>query len=215
MNLAQQSYEDLHGKPLNKEFVLNYSGKFRGYNANIKMDSRAVTVNMSKKWRTVSPDIQKGCIQELMVRLFNLKTESIHIDLYHTFIKTLPKVVPKTETHPVLEESFQRINEHFFGGMMDQPNLKLGNGINRLGTYEYSTDTVAISKILLDDMRLLDYVMYHELLHKKHQYTAKGKRTTHHSRAFKRDEAKFPGADFLEKELERLVRKKKRFSLFW
>jgi len=57
--------------------------------------------------------------------------------------------------------------------------------------------------------------MYHELLHKKHQYTSKGKRTTHHSKAFKQDEAKFPQAVLLEKELEKLVRKKKRFSLFW
>jgi predicted metal-dependent hydrolase len=124
--------------------------------------------------------------------------------------------VPKTKTHPILEKSFQRVNEAFFNGMMEQPNLRIGKGVNRLGTYEYATDTVMVSQILIDNEELMDYVMYHELLHKKHQYTAKKGRQRHHSKKFKEDEAKFPNAELLEQELNKLVRRKKRgFSLFW
>jgi len=123
--------------------------------------------------------------------------------------RSLSTVAPKTHTHPVLERSFHRINEAFFNGMMDLPNLRLGKGINRLGTYEYAINMVTISEILLDEGRLLDYVMYHELLHKKHQFKSTSGRTTHHSRAFKKDEKRFPNAELLEHELENLVRRKK------
>ena len=107
------------------------------------------------------------------------------------------------------------MNETLFGGLIEQPNLRLGKGINRLGTYEYATDTVRISEILFEDEQLMDYVMYHELLHKKHQYKEGVQRTTHHSSAFRDDESKFPNAQVLEKELERLVRKHKGSWKFW
>lgn len=215
MNLIEQAYNELY--PDNsKKLILKYSGRFKGYNANIRMTRDEIVVNASKQWRGVSPDIQKGLLQELLVRLFKTKRQTINMDLYHHFIKSLSSVALKTHTHPVLEQSFGRVNERFFNGMMEEPNLRIGGGVNRLGTYEYATNTVTISKILLENEELMDYVMYHELLHKKHQYKAKSGRQMHHSRQFKQDEKRFPNAEELELGLNRLVRKNKRkFSWFW
>ncbi len=214
MNLLEQAHQELNLNT-NKKLVLQYSGRFKGYNANIRMNQQEITINASKKWKGVSQDIQKGLMQELLTRLFKIKKQTIHMDLYHNFIKSMSKVAPKTQTHPILEQSFKRVNENFFNGMMEQPNLRTGNGINRLGTYEYATDTITISKILMEDTELMDYIMYHELLHKKHQYTAKPGRQLHHSKKFKEDEKKFPDAELLEQELNRLVRKNKRRFIFW
>ncbi len=216
MTILEHAYKELYPEGTSKNFVLKYSGRFRGYNANIRMRLGEITVNMSRQWKGVSPDIQKGLMQELLVRLFKAKKQTINMDLYHNFIKSLSSVAPRTHTHPVLEESFNRVNEMFFNGMMAQPNLKIGNGVNRLGTYEYATDTITISTILMENESLRDYVMYHEMLHKKHQYTAKKGRSRHHSTEFLRDEKKFPNAEMLEIELHKLVRKNKRkFSWFW
>lgn len=216
MNLVETAYKELYPEnPLLKDCVLKYSGRFRGFNANVRMTSAELIVNMSRQWKTVSPDIQKGLIQELLVRVFKNKKQTLHMDLYHHFIKSMSKVAPKTRTHPVLEESFERVNNAFFTGMIEKPNLKIGNGVNRLGTYEYATDTVSISKILLEHPELLDYVMYHELLHKKHQYKSNSGRHTHHTHAFRKEEQKFPNADILEGELNKLVRKNKRMLSFW
>ncbi len=215
MSLLEQAYKELYPDETSKELVLRYSGRFRGYNANIRMTQQEITLNMSRKWKGVSADIQKGLMQELLVRLFKTKRQTIHMDLYHHFIKSLSTVAPRTQSHPVLEQSFTRINEQFFSGMLEMPNLRIGNGVNRLGTYEYATDTVTISKILMHNEELMDYVMYHELLHKKHQYTAKAGRHAHHSTKFKQEERKFPNAEQLEQELNKLVRKNKRFSFFW
>jgi len=215
MNILEQAYRELYPDNLNlRQMFLKYSGRFKGYNANIRMNSGSITVNLGKNWRGVSPDIQKGLLQELLVRLFKTKKQTISMELYHNFIKSLSNVAPKTHSHPVLEQSFRRVNNAFFNGMMEQPNLKIGNGVNRLGTYEYATDTVTISRILLENASLMDYVMYHELLHKKHQYSAKRGRQLHHSTRFKRDEEKFPDSRNLEVELNRLVRKNKS-GWFW
>jgi len=215
MSVLEQAYKELYPEGTSKNFVLKYSGKFRGYNANIRMSWGEITINMSRQWKGVSPDIQKGLMQELLVRMFKTKKQTINMDLYHNFIKSLSSVAPKTQTHPVLEESFERVNEAFFNGMMEQPNLRIGKGVNRLGTYEYATDTITISSILMENENLRDYVMYHEMLHKKHQYTAKKGRSRHHSTEFLRDEKKFPHAEQLEIELHKLVRQKKKFSWFW
>ncbi len=216
MNLIEQAYTELYPERTeNRELILRYSGRFRGYNANIRMNWSTITINASKKWKGVSPDIQKGLYQELLIRLLKGKKDSINIDLYHNFIKSLPNVAPKTQTHPILEESFNRVNEAFFNGMLEQPNLKIGNGLNRLGTYEYATDTVTISKILLEKQELMDYVMYHELLHKKYQYKTRPGRQIHHGKKFRENERKFPDAERLEIELNKQVRKHKKNSWFW
>jgi len=215
MTLLEQAYQELYPSGTSSQFTVKYSGRFKGYNGNIRMRSGEITVNMSRQWKGVSPDIQKGLMQELLVRLFKTKKQTINMELYHHFIKSLSSFAPKTHTHPVLEESFTRVNDEFFNGMMNQPNLKIGNGVNRLGTYAYATDTITISKILLDDGKLMDYVMYHEMLHKKHQYKSTPGRHLHHSTQFKSDEARFPNAEQLELELNKLVRKNKHRSLFW
>ncbi|MBS3147513.1 M48 family metallopeptidase [Candidatus Woesearchaeota archaeon] len=211
----QSAFVELFPDKVGYSLSVKYSGKFRGYNANIRMRGSDIVVNMSRNWRGVSPEIQKGLIQELLIRLFKVRMHTINMDLYHHFIKGLPKVAPKTQSHPVLERSFERVNAAFFAGMVDRPNLRLGSGVLRLGTYEYATDTVTITEMLLAHEELMDYVMYHELLHKKHQYSAKGGRHAHHSRQFREDEAKFPRADELEKELQRLARTQKSVWKFW
>ncbi|PIN76006.1 hypothetical protein COV18_01115 [Candidatus Woesearchaeota archaeon CG10_big_fil_rev_8_21_14_0_10_37_12] len=211
MNILQHAYDELFPEDNNTKILeLTYNGRFKGYNANIRMTKSHITVNASKNWKDVSHEIQKGLCQELLMKLFKTKKTTIQMELYHNFIRQLANVAPKTQTHSILEQSFQRINDQFFANMMEQPNLKLGKGINRLGTYDYTSNTVTISENLLSNDLLLDYVMYHELLHKKHQYKGKaGKRTRHHTKAFKEDEKKFPNHANCEKELENLVRKNK------
>lgn len=211
----QNAFIELFPEKVGYSVAVKYSGRFRGYNANIRMRGPNIVINMSRNWRGVSSEIQKGLVQELLVRLFKVKKNTISMDLYHNFIKSLPKVAPKTQSHPVLERSFNRVNEAFFAGMIDRPNLRLGSGVLRLGTYEYATDTVTITEMLLEREDLMDYVMYHELLHKKHQYSSNSGRHAHHSKKFREDERRFPNAERLEVELQRLARENRSSWKFW
>ncbi len=203
-------------KPYIYSAQVKYSGKFRGYNANIRLSrfQKKIVLNLSKQWKTVSRDIQLGLVQHLLCRLFKQKKRTTQMDLYNYFLKNVPSTIAKTKSHPVLSESFNRVNNNFFSGMLEQPNLVIGNGITKLGSYDLGTDTVSISNSLLEHPRLLDYVMYHELLHKKHQFKGNGLKRTFHSSKFRIDEKSYPNSALLEKELSRLVMSQKRKSFF-
>ena len=217
MDLVREAFNKLFPeKPYAYTAEVLYSGKFKGYNARIQLQrfNKKITLKLSKNWRTISRDIQLGLVQHLLCRLFKQKRQTTEMDLYTYFIKSVPRTIAKTESHPVLEQSFKRVNEQFFDGLLDQPNLVLGKGITKLGQYDLGTDTVSITSMLLDHEHLLDYVMYHELLHKKHQFSGKGGSHRYHTHAFRTDEHKFPRAAQLEKELSRLVSSAKRRSFF-
>lgn len=194
---------------------INYSGRFKGYNANARLQDKKLIFNMSKSWRTVDNAIKIGLIQELIVRLFNKRVHTFNMDLYTIFLHKVHIGIPKTNIEPMLLQSFVRINEQFFYNTMELPNLIWGrDSINKLGSYDYGTDTVSMSKILKDDLELLDYVMHHELLHKKHKFKSKYGRTHAHTKAFRDDEKKYPNQPILENRLGRLARQKKFFKFF-
>jgi hypothetical protein len=217
MDIVREAFNQLYPeKPYTFTAEIKYSGKFNGYNARIQLQrfTKHIVFSLSRNWETVERDIQVGLVQHLLCRLFKDKRHTTQMDLYQYFMKSVPNTVAKTKTHPVLEESFTRVNDQFFSGLLDRPNLVVGNGVTKLGHYEMGTDTVNISTILMEHSELMDYVMYHELLHKKHQFTGKGGSHRFHTAAFRADERKFPDAPRLEKELSRLVSGVKRGSFF-
>jgi len=187
--------------------TIKYSGKFRGFNANIRLRGPKLTVSLSKQWRGVSKDIQIGLIQDLLVRLTKVKANTTNMQLYNAFMRNVHLAVPKTKSDPVLDNAFQKLNNAFFAGMMEKPNFRWMDGTRTLGHYEYGTDTISISKHLKEP-QLLEYVMYHEMLHKKHKFSSTPGRHRHHSKAFRDDEAKFPDAKEMERRLSRVARPK-------
>lgn len=188
-------------------------GSLHGFNARVYLSFNNLKIHMSKKWKDVGEDIKIGCIQELLLKVYKIKKKpkTIEIELYNNFIRSLSDCLPKIRSHPVLEESFNRINKEFFDEELSQTNLKLGKGINLLGSFCYQTNTISISSMLLDHPDLLDFVMYHEMLHKKHKfYSTKTGRSIHHSCRFRKDEKSYPDADILEKKLGTLISSTKR-----
>lgn len=186
------------------------------YNASIRLSQGLLEVKMSRNWRGVSPEIQIGAIQDLLVRLFKTKRKTMEIDLYHHFVRSLHKAVPKHKTHPRLEESFKRVNERYFLSTVEQPNLVWAqHSMRKLGSYNFKTDTIHMSKVFLElPDHLLDYVMYHEMLHKRHQYRNAGLRNTYHSKAFKEAEGIFENEGEVEKELNQRLRGLRRKDIF-
>jgi len=91
------------------------------------------------------------------------------------------------------------------------PNLEWGNNSKRkLGSYDYHTDTISISKIFLDaEQELLDYLMYHEMLHKKLKFKNKANKSYHHTKEFKEKEKDFEEHKEMERKIKDLIRKSK------
>ncbi len=214
--MIEEAYDGLRtGKPLAYDCSIKYSGKFKGYNANVRISGRKIVFGLSRNWRQVSRDIKIGLIQELFCKILSMKRTTQNIELYHIFIKKVHLAVPKDRIDPALEGAFDRVNEEYFYGMIEKPNLVWGKkSFRKFGSYDYGSDTISISKALENDQDLLDYVMYHEILHKKHKFTTSKGRTRHHTSEFRKSERKFPNAAGMEKRLSRLSAKRRVLSVF-
>jgi len=174
---------------LKHEITVKYSGRFSDYNANVTYTPWKMNIKLSKAWRGVDEDIRIGLVQSLLVKVFKSKkykdfNKSNKMELYEMFLKNIGSVAPRKESHPELIESFNRINDEYFYGLMDMPNLLWGKPtLTKLGSYEYGTDTIVMSSSLREaPLEMLDYVMYHESLHKKHKFYHKNGKSYHHTR---------------------------------
>lgn len=111
-----------------------------------------------------------------------------------------------TTSDPRLVKSFQRMNRTYFNGKLNQPRLVWNQTIThqKFGHYQPATDTIMIS-ISLDHPDVpeyvLDFVMYHELLHKQLGIQSINGRHYAHTpqfRALERSHSKYQQAqDFL------------------
>lgn len=192
---------------------IKYSKKFSDFNANVRKTGNILRFHLSHEWKDISEDIQKGLLQYLATKMFKEKKSTMYIDMYHSFIAKLTDFTPVTNVDSFLKESFDRVNEKYFQGTMELPNLEFGQAsIRTLGTYNFHTDTVRLSTVLKDDLEALDFVMYHELLHKQEKFEMKGHRTHSHTPKFRELERKFENFEAVEKRLQGLIRKRRFFS---
>lgn len=217
MTFIQEALDELGIK---KEFstVVKYSDHFKEYGANIKIYPGKIILGLSKSWRQISDEIKIGLAEELLVKVFKIKKHTSNMDLYNGFIKNMHIAVPKEEPVKELLESFNRVNEKYFNGMMDIPNIHWGDfSRKKLGHYEYRSDTIILNRVLEKDERFTDLVMHHELLHKKHKFKSKFGRSLHHSAAFRKEEKQFENYEALESELKRYLTRSnlKRMFRFW
>jgi hypothetical protein len=116
-----------------------------------------------------------------------------------------------------MNEIFDRVNADYFGGLMPKPTLTWNRTLTarKFGHYQPGRDTVMIS-ITLDDPQVpafvLDFVMYHELLHKKHgSITVNGRRLSH-SPAFRAEERQFAQYHEAERLIHELALRQSRMG---
>jgi hypothetical protein len=166
---------------------------------------------LSKNFEEASDEIRIGVMQHLLNRLNKTKVDTLEIQLYNAFIKKLADYAETTKVDPYLTERFDVVNKEYFDGFMMTPNLVWGTySLTKLGHYTYAIDTISISTALKEDEVLLDYVLYHEMLHKKHKFSeSPGGFTRSHTKKFRDDEKAFKVAD-AEKRLNAFLRKKRR-----
>ncbi|MBC8500659.1 MAG: SprT-like domain-containing protein [Nanoarchaeota archaeon] len=210
MNLAEKAYKELYPeKILDRKIELKYSRRFKSYNANVRYNPKKIIFSLSNDWKDVFGEIQIGLIQSLLLKIFKEKRKTINMELYDKFIKNIPKFSIPTNVDLVLEESFDRMNKKYFFDFLEKPNLVWGQeSFRKLGSYEYATDTIIISKVLKGEKELLDYVMHHEMLHKKLKFNSKNGRNYHHTSEFKKREKEFEDKE-IEKKLTAFLRKKR------
>lgn len=210
MSITEKAFSELYPES-SAEITIEYNGRLKSYGANVSFNrmSNKFHFKLNKKWRSVDEDIRIGLLQELICKVKKDKRRTFNMDLYNSFIKNIHIAIPKDRVDEKLKESFDRVNEKYFLGMVDMPNLVFGqNSTTSLGHYDFKTDTITISSIFEKRNDLTDLIMYHEMLHKVHKFKA-GLKMLYHSTKFRNAERSYENHAEMERELAKFLRGKR------
>jgi hypothetical protein len=108
-----------------------------------------------------------------------------------------------------LEDVFERLNTRFFSGLMARPQLGWSRRPSRtmLGHFDPSHNAIIISRILDQPTvpeLVLEYVVFHEMLHLRFPVDHSGARRRVHTREFRLAEKEFPELKKAKEYLKRL-----------
>jgi hypothetical protein len=178
-------------------------------------------------------DILKGSPREvlfslaciLVAKLYRLKTPKAHERIYREHALDPPildasqatrrrrghKITtsPRGKAHD-LDELFTQLNVLYFGGQLERPTLSWSRRQTHrvLGHHDHVHRAIIVSSTL-DDPSIprfvVEYVLYHEMLHVKHPARLVSGRTVYHGRAFREDERLFERFDEALKWLEKIA----------
>ena len=217
--LAQLAYALLFNKANDKYvFTINYSGKFKSYNANARKLKNNITFSLSSQWKEVNPEIVIGLLQHLLLRIEKKKRENtVNIDLYNNFIRNLHMVQVEKTIDPELSTIFDKVNAEYFNSSLDKPSLVWeGEAKRTLATYNFHDDTIRISRVFKDaPQEILEFLIYHESLHKFLKFKEKGQRFMHHTTQFRRMEAMFKGYKDIDKKISDYLRSRQKRQSLW
>jgi hypothetical protein len=211
---------------------------YAGLSSTIRLRQGRVYARVSDILRHAPPKVLYALASILVAKLYRLKTAKQHEQIYraHTTSQsvlddsdaTRRKRGYKLTTSPRgdvydLVESFDRLNERYFSRQLDRPLLSWSSRktLRVLGHHDHVHRTIVISRTL-DSSRIplfvLEYVLYHEMLHVKHPRLVVSGRTVYHSRSFRDDERRFErfeeALEWLEKiatPARRRARKRRQF----
>ena len=185
---------------------------FASLRSAIRRRDNHLVVHISDLLREAPPLVQEALAEILLTRVFGRRPSREAQECYmaHVLSPAVRQRIDQTRRqrgrkrlrgpqgrHFNLDRIFQRLNRLFFGGKLARP--RLGWSLKRsralLGHYDSAHQTIAISR-LLDSPRvpryLVEYLVFHEMLHIRYPVERDGHRRVIHSRQFREAEKKFP-----------------------
>lgn len=231
----EAAFQSLNGKT-------NFSGieiafyPYIGINHTIRVRDGRIFVRIAEIFRAAPLDVQDALAWILVAKLLRKKVSPAALETYNQYLQT-DEIQRKTlESRKLrgrkivttakgefydLDEIFERMNRIYFQNSLPKPTLTWSaqKTFQRLGHHDSTHETLVISKSL-DDKKVpkfvVDFVVYHEMLHIKHPTVYRNGRRYNHTPAFRLDEEKFAFYDEAEGWIERnayaLKRKVKRLQ---
>ncbi len=191
---------------------------FRPYvhiDSNIRFDhdSKVMRVRISDQLEGAPASVQEALAWVLLCKIFRKETPKRYKRRYSLYteradvrekslllrrVRGRKQIISAQGSTYDLGAMFDDLNRRFFDGMLAQPQLTWSPKPSRrtLGHWDPAHNAIVISNIF-DHPEiprfLVEYVLYHEMLHLKHPIEHRtGQRRLVHTKAFYEDERKFP-----------------------
>lgn len=201
-----------------------------GINHTIRVRDGKVYVRIGEVCHDMPLSGHRGLARILVGKLFGRKTPPGAREAYESYIRTIEiqeraddskrtrgrKVVTTTKGEIYdLDEMFDSLNFWYFGGRLPKPTITWSprDSYHILGHHDSTHDTISVSRSL--DSKsvprfVVEYVLFHEMLHVAHPTVHHNGRRYNHTPAFRRDERRFAHYHAAEKWIEYNVGKLRR-----
>lgn len=205
-----------------------------GVSSRIRLRDGAMLVKISDILRDAPAEFHESLAQILIRKLFRRRALAKDLQIYQDYLKQ-PQIHERTIENRRqrgrkiittskgaiydLDEIFLLLNQTYFQNSVPKPVLTWSakKTFRILGHHDRTHETIAISRSL-DDKKVprfvVEYVIYHEMLHIKHPTHLKNGRRYNHTPAFRRDEENFAffeeAENWIEENANSLRRKARR-----
>jgi hypothetical protein len=184
---------------------------FAGLNHTIRIRNQRVYVRVSDILRNAPQPVYKALAYILVGKLFNQRPKTEYEALYRQYAYQ-PQVLRASDLARQrrgrkqlngsagraydLVRVFARLNRRYFGNTLAKPALSWSARRTKriLGHHDAVHDTIVISRSLDSESvphYVVEYVMYHEMLHIKHKPRVINGRRIFHTPAFRNEEKRF------------------------
>lgn len=221
------AFRQITKKPDSPEIHVSFY-PFAGLNHTIRIRKQRVYVRVSDIMRDAPTSVHRALAFILVAKLFNKRVGVEHQNLYRQYAY-LPQVQRATDlarqqrgrkqlTGAVggyynLDRMFAKLNRRYFDNELPLPALSWSARRTKriLGHHDYVHEAIVISRSLDSaDVPefLVEFVLYHEMLHMKHRPRVQNGRRVYHTAAFRADERRFEWYEQAMDELDRLSSRK-------
>jgi len=185
---------------------------FAGINHTARLHENRLIIRVSDIFTDAPEEIYRSLALILLAKLYRKKIDPLHHQTYRTFIlkdeiQERARMVRTGRCRLLrargsqgkfvdLNELFDRLNEQYFGNSLLKPRLSWSAKKTRyiLGRFDITRNTIFISRFFDSPdvpVMVTEYVMFHEMLHVKHQSQVQDSRLIVHTREFRSEEKRF------------------------
>ncbi len=223
LEIFQDTYRELRPGSLPPELKVEFFA-FANVNNTIRLREGRLLVRLSDLLEGAPETVLRAIAHILLAKMYRRPIDRGQAARYRRYVAS-HEIVRKT--HLVrqirgrkqlrsprghfydLDAIFEELNTRFFHGLMARPRMSWSQTKTRriLGHYDPAHNAIIISRLFDHPgvpSYVLEYIVYHEMLHLKHPVRLRGSRRCVHSAEFQAEEKLFPRAAEANAFLKRL-----------
>jgi len=222
-HIFQETYRELRPRAPLPEFSLEFFA-FANVNNTIRLRQGQLLVRLSDLLEGAPEAVLRAILHILLAKMYRRPIDRAHAARYRRYLSSHPisrqalllrqmrgrkRIQDARGNTYDLEAIFEELNDRFFHGLLGRPQMTWSSSHARhsLGHYDPAHNAIVISRVL-DDPRVpryvVEYIVYHEMLHLKHPVRRRGSRRCVHPAEFQVEEKLFPHLQKARHFLQRL-----------
>jgi predicted metal-dependent hydrolase len=221
--IFQETYRELRPRAPMPELAVEFYA-FANINNTIRLRGGKLLVRLSDLLEGAPETVLRAIAHILLAKMYRQPVEKEHAARFRRYVSSHDirrqaqrvrqmrgrKLLKSAAGHCYhLEAIFDDLNRRFFHGLLGQPRMSWSQSEARrmLGHYDPAHNAIIISAVL-DRPKVpryvVEYLVYHEMLHLKHPVKLQGSRRCVHSAEFQAEERQFPRLDEAKQFLRRI-----------